>query len=130
MGNSCCETCQVSESMLLLIHDTILYYAQANRPNRLRLIACNFIKYSSLALISSFLFIFVRYYICCDNPYPDITFTLKIKRNAGFYNFVLTTTSVLLSSLTLLIFLMPRNSADRNSFGKLFSNISIYSKSY
>ena len=52
----------------------------------------------------------VRYYTCCNEPYPDLTFTLNLKRVATFYHYVLILPCVLLSSLTLVIFWLPPES--------------------
>ena len=52
----------------------------------------------------------VRYYSCCTEPYPDLTFTIRLKRIAVFYNYILVLPCVLLSFLTLVIFWLPPES--------------------
>ncbi|GFS16046.1 neuronal acetylcholine receptor subunit alpha-7 [Elysia marginata] len=31
----------------------------------------------------------VKYYTCCPDPYPDLTFSLRLKRKTAFYTFIL-----------------------------------------
>ncbi len=64
----------------------------------------------------------VKYYPCCEEPYPDLTFTLKLKRIAAFYNYILILPCVLLSSLTLVIFWLPPESPAKMILGKLLSH--------
>jgi len=52
----------------------------------------------------------LNYYKCCDEPYPDLTFSVKLKRIAVFYNYILVLPCVLLSFLTLVIFWLPPES--------------------
>ncbi len=61
----------------------------------------------------------IRYYPCCaDEPYPDLTFYLTIKRRTAFYIYVLILPSVLLSCLTLVLFWIPPQRPDRTSLGE------------
>ena len=60
----------------------------------------------------------VKYYPCCEEPYPDLTFTLQLKRIAAFYNYILILPCVLLSSLTLVIFWLPPESPAKMILGK------------
>ena len=48
-----------------------------------------------------------------------------MKRNAAYYNYVIIYPSVLLSSLTPIMFLTPPSCHDRNSYGKSFLKISL-----
>ena len=41
-------------------------------------------------------------YPCCVEPYPDLTYTIRVKRIAVFYSFILVLPCVLLSSPPLL----------------------------
>jgi hypothetical protein len=61
----------------------------------------------------------VKYYPCCKEPFPDLTFTLTIKRIAAFYNYILILPCVLLSSLTLVIFWLPPESPAKMMLGKV-----------
>ena len=58
------------------------------------------------------------YYPCCPEPYPDITFTLKIKRKAAFYAVTLILPCKLLSIMTLVIFWLPGNSGEKINLGR------------
>ena len=62
-----------------------------------------------------------KYYPCCKEPYPDLTFILKLKRIAAFYNYILILPCVLLSSLTLVIFWLPPESPAKMMLGKSIS---------
>ena len=59
----------------------------------------------------------VKYYPAVRSPYPDLTFTLKLKRIAAFYNYILILPCVLLSSLTLVIFLVAPRITGQNDIG-------------
>ncbi|XP_052825757.1 neuronal acetylcholine receptor subunit alpha-10 isoform X3 [Octopus bimaculoides] len=58
-----------------------------------------------------------KYYPCCSEPYPDLTFTLKIKRKVAFYNYILILPCVLLSSLTMVLFWLPPESPAKMQLG-------------
>ena len=60
----------------------------------------------------------VKYYPCCKEPYPDLTFTMSLRRIAAFYNYILILPCVLLSSLTLVIFWLPPESPAKMILGK------------
>ena len=61
----------------------------------------------------------VRVYPCCgDEPYPDLTFYLTVKRRTAFYIYVLIMPSVILSVLTLVLFWIPPQRPDRTSLGE------------
>ena len=61
-----------------------------------------------------------RMYPCCgDEPYPDLTFYLTVKRRTAFYVYVLILPSVLLSFLTLVLFWIPPQRPDRTSLGNV-----------
>ncbi|CAH8513261.1 unnamed protein product [Schistosoma bovis] len=49
-------------------------------------------------------------YPCCPEKYPDITFHVWIKRKSAFYTYILIIPSILLSSLTSVIFWLPPHS--------------------
>ncbi|KAI1885924.1 hypothetical protein AGOR_G00208760 [Albula goreensis] len=59
----------------------------------------------------------VVYYDCCKEPYPDVTFIVTIRRRTLYYALNLLIPCVLLSSMTLLIFLLPANSGEKISLG-------------
>ncbi|CAK8674548.1 unnamed protein product [Clavelina lepadiformis] len=57
-------------------------------------------------------------YDCCPNaPFVDITFTIHMKRRLLFYVFNLILPCFLITSLTILIFLLPADSGERISLG-------------
>lgn len=58
-----------------------------------------------------------KYYPCCKEPYPDLTFIIRVKRIAAFYNYILILPCVLLSSLTLVIFWLPPESPAKMILG-------------
>ncbi|KAL0166696.1 hypothetical protein M9458_038540, partial [Cirrhinus mrigala] len=55
------------------------------------------------------------YYDCCKEPYPDVTFVVTIRRRTLYYALNLLIPCVLLSSMTLLIFLLPADSGEKIS---------------
>ena len=59
----------------------------------------------------------IKYYSCCAEPYPDLTFTVSLRRVAAFYNYVLVLPCVLLSFLTLVIFWLPPESPAKMMLG-------------
>jgi len=62
----------------------------------------------------------VKYYTGLAEPYPDLTFYLKMKRVAMFYSYILILPCVLLSFLTLVIFWLPPESPAKVMLGMLF----------
>jgi len=58
------------------------------------------------------------YYSCCgDRPYPDLTFTLRIRRLSAFYKYTIILPCVLLSCLTAVIFWLPPESPAKIMLG-------------
>lgn len=56
-------------------------------------------------------------YGCCSDPYPDITFTLHLKRRASFYIFNLLIPCMMISFLAPLGFYLPADSGEKVSLG-------------
>lgn len=56
-------------------------------------------------------------YGCCSDPYPDITFTLQLKRRASFYIFNLLLPCMMISFLAPLGFYLPADSGEKVSLG-------------
>uniref|UniRef100_A0A3B3YXR7 Cholinergic receptor, nicotinic, alpha 10a n=1 Tax=Poecilia mexicana TaxID=48701 RepID=A0A3B3YXR7_9TELE len=56
-------------------------------------------------------------YGCCADPYPDVTYTLKLKRRASFYVFNLLIPCVMISFLAPLGFYLPADSGEKVSLG-------------
>ncbi|KAA0202738.1 hypothetical protein HAZT_HAZT000230 [Hyalella azteca] len=59
----------------------------------------------------------VVYYSCCDAPYPDITYTLVLRRRPLFYVFNLILPCVLITGIALLSFYMPSDSGEKVTLG-------------
>uniref|UniRef100_A0A3Q3VRB6 Uncharacterized protein n=1 Tax=Mola mola TaxID=94237 RepID=A0A3Q3VRB6_MOLML len=57
------------------------------------------------------------FYDCCAEPYPDVTFVVTLRRRTLFYALNLLIPCMLLSSMTLLVFLLPANSGEKISLG-------------
>lgn len=56
-------------------------------------------------------------YGCCSEPYPDVTFTLILKRKSSFYIFNLLLPCILISFLAPLGFYLPADSGEKVSLG-------------
>jgi Neurotransmitter-gated ion-channel ligand binding domain len=65
----------------------------------------------------------VKFYPCCKEPFPDLTFTIQVKRIAAFYSFILVLPCVLLSLLTLVSFWLPPESPAKVLLGTFFFSI-------
>lgn len=62
-----------------------------------------------------------RFYDCCKEPYPDVTFTVVMRRRTLYYGLNLLIPCVLISTLALLVFLLPADSGEKISLGEFFS---------
>ncbi|XP_071964743.1 neuronal acetylcholine receptor subunit alpha-7-like isoform X2 [Antedon mediterranea] len=58
----------------------------------------------------------VVYYPCCDDPFIDITFVIKLKRKTLYYAMNLVMPCILISSLMLLVFTLPPDTGEKLSF--------------
>ncbi|XP_063324118.1 LOW QUALITY PROTEIN: CHRNA7-FAM7A fusion protein-like [Pelmatolapia mariae] len=56
-----------------------------------------------------------RFYDCCKEPYPDVTFTVVMRRRTLYYGLNLLIPCVLSSTLALLVFLLPADSGEKIS---------------
>ncbi|ODM94120.1 Neuronal acetylcholine receptor subunit alpha-10 [Orchesella cincta] len=56
-------------------------------------------------------------YSCCEEPYPDITYSIVLRRRPLFYVFNLILPCVLISGLALLSFYMPSDSGEKVTLG-------------
>ena len=63
-------------------------------------------------------------YACCPEPYPDLTFTIALRRVSAFYNYILVLPCVLLSCLTLVVFWLPPESPAKILLGSYMRNAS------
>lgn len=59
----------------------------------------------------------VEYYSCCPEPYPDVTFTLHIRRRTLYYTYNVLVPCIMLSILTLLGFWMPPEGGEKVTLG-------------
>merc|ERR1712018_15811 len=56
-----------------------------------------------------------KYYPCCEEPYPDIVFSLKLRRKTLFYTVNLIIPCMGISFLTVLVFYLPSDSGEKVS---------------
>ena len=57
----------------------------------------------------------VEYYACCPEPYPDVTFTLTLRRKPTYYVNHIIIPSVLITVISLLGFILPVESGEKVS---------------
>uniref|UniRef100_A0A1I8ISS5 Neur_chan_LBD domain-containing protein n=1 Tax=Macrostomum lignano TaxID=282301 RepID=A0A1I8ISS5_9PLAT len=55
----------------------------------------------------------IRIYPCCPEPYPDLTFTIRIRRKTLFYTVNLIVPCVAISFLTTFVFYLPSDSGEK-----------------
>ncbi|XP_057375238.1 neuronal acetylcholine receptor subunit alpha-10-like [Daphnia carinata] len=58
-----------------------------------------------------------EYYSCCPEPYPDITYVIKMKRRPLFYVFNLILPCLLINGIALLVFYVPSESGEKVTLG-------------
>ncbi|CAI4226524.1 unnamed protein product [Auanema sp. JU1783] len=56
-------------------------------------------------------------YTCCPEPYPDITFFIHIRRKTLFYLYNIVFPCLMMSVLTLLVFMLPPDSGEKIALG-------------
>lgn len=59
-----------------------------------------------------------KFYECCKEPYPDVTYTVTMRRRTLYYGLNLLIPCVLISALALLVFLLPADSGEKISLGR------------
>jgi nicotinic acetylcholine receptor len=59
----------------------------------------------------------VVYYACCEEPFPDVTFTIHIRRRTIYYLYNVIFPCVMMSTLTLLVFCLPPDSGEKVTMG-------------
>ncbi|PBC34894.1 Neuronal acetylcholine receptor subunit alpha-7 [Apis cerana cerana] len=59
----------------------------------------------------------VEYYSCCPEPYPDITYEIRLRRRPMFYVFNLILPCILINSVALLVFYVPSESGEKVTLG-------------
>ncbi|KAH3703110.1 hypothetical protein DPMN_078139 [Dreissena polymorpha] len=58
-----------------------------------------------------------RMHSCCDDTYPDLTYTLQVRRKTFYYIFNIIVPCIMLSILTLLTFWLPPTSGEKITLG-------------
>uniref|UniRef100_A0AAV2LV84 Neuronal acetylcholine receptor subunit alpha-7-like n=1 Tax=Knipowitschia caucasica TaxID=637954 RepID=A0AAV2LV84_KNICA len=58
-----------------------------------------------------------RIYPCCPEPYPDITYTVVMRRRTIYYGLNLLLPCIIISILALLVFMLPADSGEKISLG-------------
>ena len=59
----------------------------------------------------------VVYYTCCIEPFPDVTFTVNIRRRILYYMYNVIFPCIMMSALTLLVFCLPPDSGEKITLG-------------
>ncbi|CAK1602223.1 unnamed protein product [Parnassius mnemosyne] len=59
----------------------------------------------------------IQYYSCCVEPYPDITYVIKLRRRPMFYVFNLILPCLLINGIALLVFYVPSESGEKVTLG-------------
>lgn len=77
----------------------------------------NYVPNGEWSLIQTQVIRNVVYYPCCPEPFPDVTFVIKIRRRILFYLYNVIFPCVMLSALTLLAFIIPPDSGEKVALG-------------
>ena len=56
-------------------------------------------------------------YPCCDEPFPDVTFYIHIRRRTLYYMYNVVFPCIMMSALTLLVFCLPPDSGEKIALG-------------
>lgn len=83
------------------------------RPSRDGFDLSNYVSNGEWSLVDAPSTLNVKYYTCCVEPYPDITFTVRLRRRALYYNLYLIVPTAAVAALTLLAFLLPPDSGEK-----------------
>ncbi|XP_065159188.1 neuronal acetylcholine receptor subunit alpha-10-like [Atheta coriaria] len=59
----------------------------------------------------------IHVYSCCPEPYPDITYSIKLRRRPMFYVFNLILPCILINCIALLVFYVPSESGEKVTLG-------------
>ncbi|CAH1790534.1 unnamed protein product [Owenia fusiformis] len=59
----------------------------------------------------------VVYYACCPEPYPDVTFTLGLKRVSIYHKYMFLFPVIMLCILTVFLFVLPPESGEKVNLG-------------
>ncbi|CAD6216124.1 GSCOCG00004340001-RA-CDS [Cotesia congregata] len=59
----------------------------------------------------------IEFYSCCPEPYPDITYAIRLRRRPMFYVFNLILPCILINGIALLVFYVPSESGEKVTLG-------------
>ena len=68
----------------------------------------------------------VRSYVCCPEFYIDIVYTIHIRRRTLYYGFNIIIPCLLISTMSLLLFLLPSDAGEKISLGKHTTVTDVY----
>lgn len=77
----------------------------------------NYVESGEWQLISIEIERNVVYYGCCEEPYPDVTFRIHIRRRTLYYLYNVVFPCIMMSTLTLLVFRLPPESGEKVTMG-------------
>ena len=77
----------------------------------------SYVNNSEWDLLSVMLRKNIRTHSCCEDPYPDLTYTLHVRRKTFYYIFNIIVPCIMLSILTLLTFWLPPTSGEKITLG-------------
>ncbi|CAH1802540.1 unnamed protein product [Owenia fusiformis] len=59
----------------------------------------------------------VKYYACCKEPYPDVTYTIGLKRVSVYHRYMFLFPVIMLCILTMFLFVLPPESGEKVNLG-------------
>ncbi|CAF3648475.1 unnamed protein product [Adineta steineri] len=77
----------------------------------------NYVKNGEWDLLDTSYQVNIVHYPCCPEPFPDITFYVRIRRRILYYLYSVVFPCVMLSILTLLVFCLPPESGEKIALG-------------
>jgi nicotinic acetylcholine receptor len=77
----------------------------------------NYVVNGEWELLQVRIFRNVVYYGCCPEPFPDVTFFVKIQRRTLYYMYNVIFPCIMMSALTLLVFCLPPDSGEKIALG-------------
>ena len=77
----------------------------------------DYIESNMWALIEHSAIKTVKYYPCCEEPYPDLTFKLRLRRITSFYTFTLVIPGIVMTLLIPVVFLLPVGRPEKFTLG-------------
>ncbi|CAF1335472.1 unnamed protein product [Adineta steineri] len=77
----------------------------------------NYVRNGEWDLLNTSYQVNIVHYPCCPEPFPDITFYVRIRRRIIYYLYSVIFPCVMLSILTLLVFCLPPESGEKIALG-------------